>query len=174
MELNEEFLKSLKESLMALDKRISVLEHIVNDVIVGGYKEAADKLIDDENYSVFVDSYKGDFEPYEELARKFYNDEEFDLGGDLYDKIKELDHNAEGFDEKAEVVRLLDDLKAKIEETKAQAEQLVSDLTAKAEPEVTEEVKVEEEPELDEESEEFWDQPDALKKFRAKHNIKGE
>ena len=173
MELNEDFLKSLKESLMALDQRISVLEHIVNDDIIGGYKEAADKLIDDENYSIFVDEYKGDFEPYEGIAKKYYNDEEFDLGGDLYDKIKELDHSAEGFDEKAEVVKLLEELKAKIEETKAQAEQLVSDLTSKAEPEVVE-IKKEEEPELDEESEEFWDQPDALKKFRAKHNIKGE
>lgn len=182
MEVNEEFLRQLKETLMALDKRQTVIEHLVNDVIINGYKDAAEKLTDDENYSVFVDTYKPEFEPYEEFARTLHADEEdYDLGSSLYDSVKALDHNAEGFDEKAEVMRLLDELKSQIEETKTKAEQLVSDLSAKeeepkSEVEVKEEIKEDgdKEDEIDDESEEFWSQPDALKKFRERHNIRGD
>lgn len=168
--MDKEFLAALKESLMALDKRIGVLEHIVNDDILGGLKNAADTYLDDENYSIFVDNYGSDFEPFVEQAKFLHPDEEdFDLGEELYDKIKGLDHNAEGFDEKAEVVRLLDELKAQIEETKAKAEQLVSDLSDKKEGVIEKEEDNAEEEE-DMESEEFWSQPDALEKFRAKRN----
>ena len=169
--MDREFLVALKESLIALDKRISCLEHLVNDVIIGGLQDAADTYLDDENYSVFVDTYKPDFEPFQEQSKFLHPDDpEYDLGGDLYDKIKALDHSAEGFDEKAEVLRLLDELKSQIEETKSKAEQLVNDLSDKKEEVVEETVTSEKEPEEDFESEEFWSQPDALEKFRAKRN----
>ena len=170
--MDREFLVALKESLIALDKRISCLEHLVNDVIIGGLQDAADTYLDDENYSVFVDTYKPDFEPFQEQSKFLHPDDpEYDLGGDLYDKIKALDHSAEGFDEKAEVLRLLDELKSQIEETKSKAEQLVNDLSDKKE-EVIEKSEDAPEEEEDFESEEFWSQPDALEKFRAKRNNK--
>ena len=169
--MDKEFLISLKESLVAFDKRISCLEHLVNDVIIGGLQDAADTYLDDENYSVFVDTYKPDFEPFVEQAKFLHSDDpEYDLGGDLYDKIKSLDHSAEGFDEKSEVLRLLGELKSQIEETRSKAEQLVNNLSDKKEEVVESEESEKPEEEEDFESEEFWSQPDALEKFRAKRN----
>lgn len=181
--MDKEFLIALKKTLQELDERISViekleagkrlgcLEHLVNDDILGGLKGAADQYLDDENYSIFVDTYKPDFEPFIDQAKFLHSDDpEFDLGGDLYDKIKELDHNAEGFDEKQEVARLLDELKSQIEETRIKAEQLAQDLSDKKEEVIEESEDAPEVEEEDFESEEFWSQPDALDKFRAKRN----
>jgi hypothetical protein len=114
----EEFKSHLKESLEAIDQRISALEHLVNDVIIGGLKDAADEFADDEAYSVFVDTY-GDKYKDLEPSMKILNGDGYDMGSDLYERVKSK-RDTEGFDELTEVESILNELSSKISAIKAE------------------------------------------------------
>lgn len=116
----EEFKSHLKESLEAIDQRISALEHLVNDVIIGGLKDAADEFADDEAYSVFVDTY-GDKYKDLEPSMKILNGEDYDMGSDLYERVKSK-RDTEGFDELTEVESILNELSSKISALKSEQE----------------------------------------------------
>lgn len=112
MEISQEFLTKLKESLQLIDSRLSAVEHIVNDVIIGGLQSAADEYADDEAYSVFVDTYGEGFKELVEPSKVLYGDE-YDLSSDLYETIKATEKGAD-FDEKAEVEKLVSILRDKV------------------------------------------------------------
>lgn len=114
----EEFKMHLKESLEAMDQRISALEHLVNDVIIGGLKDAADEFADDEAYSIFVDNY-GDKYKDLEPSMKILNGDDYDIGSDLYERVKSK-RDTEGFDELAEVESIINELQSKISAIKAE------------------------------------------------------
>lgn len=114
--MDEEFKLKLRESLEALDKRISAVEHLVNDVIIGGLKDAADSYADDEAYSVFVDTYKPEYEGFSDAGKALYG-EDYDFGSDLYERVKGF-RDTEGFDEAAKVRELLDEFKSIIDRVK--------------------------------------------------------
>lgn len=114
----EEFKLHLKESLEAIDQRLSALEHLVNDVIIGGLKDAADEFADDEAYSVFVDTY-GDKYKDLEPSMKILNGDDYDMGSDLYERIKSK-RDTEGFDELTEVENIINELQSKISAIKAE------------------------------------------------------
>lgn len=115
--MDKEFLLKLKETLQLIDSRLSAVEHIVNDVIIGGLQKAADEYADDEAYSVFVDTYGNTFEDLVEPSRILYG-EDYDLSSDLYETMKGVDRTAEGFDEAAEVQKLIQSLRDKVEALK--------------------------------------------------------
>lgn len=111
----------LRGSLETFDKRLSALEHLVNDVIIDGLKNAADSYADDEAYSAFVDTYKPDFESLEAPLKVVYG-EDYDIGSDLYEQMKGVDRTVEGFDEKATVLEKIKELQDKLEQLKASME----------------------------------------------------
>lgn len=113
MEVSQEFLTKLKESLKLIDSRLSAVEHIVNDVIIGGLQSAADEYADDEAYSIFVDTYGNGFKDLVEPSKVLYGDE-YDLSSDLYETIKGIE-KGDDFDEKAEVDKLVSVLRNKVE-----------------------------------------------------------
>lgn len=115
--MDEEFKQKLRESLEAIDQRISAVEHLVNDVIIGGLKDAADEYADDEAYSVFVDTYGDNWKEFEP-SMKVLRGEDYDMGSDLYEKVK-AKRDTEGFDEANEVMSLLDEVKSKLEALKS-------------------------------------------------------
>ena len=128
--MDEEFKIKLRESLEAIDQRIAAVEHLVNDVIIGGLKDAADEYADDEAYSVFVDTY-GDSYKDLEPSLKVLRGDDYDMGSDLYETIKSK-RDTEGFDEANEVTALLDEVRAKLEALKgieAKAEDKVEEKT---------------------------------------------
>lgn len=113
--MNKEFLMKLKSTLEILDKRMTTLEHIVNDTIIDGMREAAEEYDDNEKYSMFVDTYKGDYEPYCESAKVLFGDD-YDLSDALYETLKsEEGYGSEGFDEKSKVLGYLAEIQAKID-----------------------------------------------------------
>lgn len=111
--MSNEFLVKLKETLQLLDSRISALEHIVNDVIITGLQNAADEYADDEAYSLFCDTYGEGYKDLIEPSKVMYGND-YDLSSDLYETIKATD-KPEGFDEKAEVERLIQILRDKVD-----------------------------------------------------------
>lgn len=156
--MDEEFKQKLRESLEAIDTRISALEHLVNDVIIGGLKDAADEYADDEAYSSFVDTYGDSYKELEPYG-KILNGDDFDMGSYLYETVKSK-RDTEGFDELSEVTKLLDELKATIDAIKAEK--------GEEKPEVEEEKLVEEEkPEEKPNDEEEFDEQELRKIYRG-------
>ena len=144
MEMNEEFAKKLRASLEALDTRISALEHLVNDTIIGGLKQAAEEYDDDAKFSDFVDTYKDKYEQYQEPAAILFG-EDYDLPSDLYDKLKGTEgYGTEGFDEAANVDAMLAEIQNKIDELQALKDK-VEEKVEEEKPETEEKVEVEEE-----------------------------
>ena len=100
--------------LRQFEDRINALEHSVNDTLISGLKEAANKYIDDENYGVFGEKYGA---AIDEVARDLaiINGEDFDARRSLYDKIKGMDgYGTDDFDEEAVVKATIDELKNKL------------------------------------------------------------
>ena len=156
--MDEEFKLKLRESLEAMDKRISAVEHIVNDVIIGGLKDAADSYADDEAYSVFVDTYKPEYEGFSDAGKALYGDD-YDISSDLYERVKGF-RDTEGFDEASKVRELLDEFKGMLDKIRAASEPKTEDATE--DKTVEEEVKVEEEPKSEEDKS---DDDSSIKEF---------
>lgn len=132
------FMEKLKATLdaiitqnKALESRLAAIEHSVNDVIIGGLVDAANEYEDNENFSIFSDTYGAQLTPYAEHCKI--------LNGEDYDIIEEMYEGSKG---KEDVAAYVAEEIAKIE-AKLNA---LKGLTT--EPEV--EVVVEEEPSTDE------------------------
>lgn len=113
--MDKTFLVNLRKTLEILDKRLGAVEHLVNNVIIDGMKQAAEEYDDNEKYSIFVDNYKSDYEPYCESAKVLFGDD-YDLSDAIYESLKEEEgYGTEGFDEKAKVLSYLSEIQAKID-----------------------------------------------------------
>ena len=109
--LDEEKLYTL---LKQFEARLNALEDSVNNTLIGGLKEAANKYIDDENYGIFGEKYGAAIdEVAPDLA--IINGEDFDARRSLYDKIKGMDgYGSDDFDEEAVVKATIEELKNKL------------------------------------------------------------
>lgn len=92
--MDRTFLTKLKATLDALiaenknlKSQIAALNHSVNDVIIGGLKDAANEYEDNENYSIFCDTYGEKYSPLVEASKVLYGDE-YDISSDLYEMSK--------------------------------------------------------------------------------------
>ena len=125
--MDEEFKLKLKDTLVALETRLTALEHSVNDVIISGLQEAADSYADEENFSRFSDTYGSEIGKYAD-SMKVLCGEDFDLCKELYNALKEAEgYGTDGFDEKGLMEGKLKDIADKLSKLKT--------------PEVKEEVK---------------------------------
>lgn len=132
------FMEKLKATLdaiikqnEALESRLAAIEHSVNDVIIGGLVDAANEYEDNENFSIFTDTYGAQLTPYAEHC-KVLNGEDYDIIEEMYAGSKDKEDVA------AYVAEEIAKIEAKLNALKG--------LTA--EPEV--EVVVAEEPSTDE------------------------
>lgn len=132
------FMEKLKATLdaiitqnKALESRLAAIEHSVNDVIIGGLVDAANEYEDNENFSIFSDTYGAQLTPYAEHC-KILNGEDYDIIEEMYEGSKDKEDVA------AYVAEEIAKIEAKLNALKG--------LTA--EPEV--EVVVEEKPSTDE------------------------
>jgi hypothetical protein len=97
-----------------LEERVAALEHLVNDVIIGGLKKANDEYIDEERYGKFQEDYGTLLEPYVKPMKAICG-EDYDLSRDLYDFAKTQDgYGTEGFDEKSIIDNAIESIKAKM------------------------------------------------------------
>ena len=146
--MDEEFKLKLKDTLVALETRLTALEHSVNDVIINGLQEAANSYADEENYNRFSSEYGESIGKYAD-SMKVLCGEDFDLCKELYNALKEAEgYGTDGFDEKGLMEGKLKDIEDKLSKLKTPAEQ-------EAKEEVKEEVKEDKEDgEDDEPSEE--------------------
>ena len=84
------FMEKLKATLdaiitqnKALESRLAAIEHSVNDVIIGGLVDAANEYEDNENFSIFSDTYGAQLTPYAEHC-KILNGEDYDIIEEMY------------------------------------------------------------------------------------------
>ena len=132
-----------------IEERLAVLEHLVNDVIIGGLKKANDEYIDEDNYKKFTTSYGEMLAPYVEPMKAICGDE-YDLPRDLYDFAKKQDgYGTEEFDEKSIIENAIESIKSKIAAIKGVPEENV-DVKVEADVDTNKEEK-----EADEEGEEM-------------------
>lgn len=116
--MDQEFKLKLKDTLVALESRLSALEHSVNNVILQGLRDAADEYADEENYNAFTANYGDSIGKYSDSMKVLCGDD-FDLCKELYSALKEAEgYGTEGFDEKALVDSKLKDIEAKLSKLK--------------------------------------------------------
>lgn len=121
--MDQEFKLKLKDTLVALESRLSALEHSVNNVILQGLRDAADEYADEENYNAFTATYGDSIGKYSDSMKVLCGDD-FDLCKELYSALKEAEgYGTEGFDEKALVDGKLKDIEAKLSKLKAPVEE---------------------------------------------------
>ena len=131
--MDEEFKLKLKDTLVALETRLTALEHSVNDVIINGLQEAANSYADEENYNRFSSEYGESIGKYAD-SMKVLCGEDFDLCKELYNALKEAEgYGTDGFDEKGLMEGKLKDIADKLSKLKEPVEE--------AKEEVKEEVK---------------------------------
>lgn len=89
------FMEKLKATLDAiitqnktLESRLAAIEHSVNDVIIGGLVDAANEYEDNENFSIFSDTYGAQLTPYAEHC-KILNGEDYDIIEEMYEGSKD-------------------------------------------------------------------------------------
>lgn len=104
----------LKDILTALNDRVSVLEHSVNDTLIAGLKKASDDYKDSEDYKAFSDKYGksiADVEPF----LKCINGDDYDCVRNMFNAIKTVDgYGKEGFDSDSLMSAKLEELKEKM------------------------------------------------------------
>lgn len=103
------------EDLEELKSRVAVLEHLVNDVLIGGLKKANDEYIDEDHYNKFKADYDEMLAPYLEPMRAVTGDNEYDLSRDLYEFSKKQEgYGTEDYDEKAVIENAINNIKDRI------------------------------------------------------------
>ena len=123
-----EFKNKLKEALEGFDKRIRMLEHSVNDVIIGSLESAANEYADNEAYDKFKVSYGADIEPLVGGYKAMFGDD-YDLERNLYDDLKGTEgYGSEGFDEAGIMKARIDDLKARLDAVRAQEAEIKDEI----------------------------------------------
>lgn len=131
----EDFKLQLKAALEDLDKRIRMLEHLTNDVIIGSLESAANEYADNEAFEGFKNNYgeklSGLVGPYKKLFG-----EDYDLERSLYDDLKGTEgYGTDDFDEAACMEARIADLQSRIDALKEDVKE------AKAEDEKNDEVE---------------------------------
>jgi len=112
--MDKEFLMKLKASLETLDTRIAAVEHLVNDVIIGGLESAANEYADEEHFNAFTESYGPMIAEISEPMKVLCGDD-FDCVKELYQNLKEAEgYGTDGFDEKAVIEAKINELKDKL------------------------------------------------------------
>ena len=150
--MNQEFLDKLRGTLEDFDKRLRMLEHTCNDVIIGSLESAANEYADNEAYDKFKGAYGADIEPLVGGYKALFG-EDYDLERNLYDDLKGTEgYGSEGFDEAGVMKARIDDLKARLDAVRAQEAEIKEEIK---EAEDKEPAKVEEntKPEDEEEKE---------------------
>lgn len=116
--MDEEFKLKLKDTLVALETRLTALEHSVNDVIINGLQEAANSYADEENYNRFSSEYGESIGKYADSMKVLCGDD-FDLCKELYNALKEAEgYGTDGFDEKGLMEGKLKDIEDKLSKLK--------------------------------------------------------
>lgn len=158
-----EFRNKLKATLEDFDKRLRMLEHTCNDVIIGSLESAANEYADAEAFDNFKGAYGADIEPLVGGYKALFG-EDYDLERSLYDDLKGTEgYGSEGFDEAGVMKSRIEDLKARLDAVRAQEKEIKEEIKeAEKEPsEVEENTK----PESEEEEEISEEQlADELKK----------
>ena len=112
---NIEFREALKSALEDLDKRIRMLEHSVNDVIIGSLESAATEYKDAEDYDNFKNAYGSEIEGLVDPYKKLFG-EDYDLERSLFDDLRATEgYGSEGFDEAGCMKARIEDLKARLD-----------------------------------------------------------
>lgn len=112
--MDKDFLMKLKASLETLDTRLAAVEHLVNDVIIGGLESAANEYADEEHFNAFTESYGPMIAEISEPMRVLCGND-FDCVKELYQNLKEAEgYGTEGFDEKAVIEAKINELKDKL------------------------------------------------------------
>ncbi len=147
----EEFKAQLKATLEDMDKRMRMLEHLVNDVIIGSLESAANEYADNEAFDNFKGAYgeklAGLVEPYKKLFG-----EDYDLERSLYDDLKATEgYGEEGFDEAGCMEARIADLQARIDALKEDVKEVAEEANTEAETEDKEEKDEEEVEEISDE-----------------------
>lgn len=100
--------------LDSFDKRLSALEHSVNETLIGGLKNAAAEYQDEQDYARFSETYGPDLADLVEPSRILFGDD-YDISKELWEQLKGSEgYGTEAFDEAAVIKQAVDDLKNKI------------------------------------------------------------
>lgn len=157
--MDEEFKLKLKDTLVALETRLTALEHSVNDVIINGLQEAANSYADEENYNRFSSEYGESIGKYADSMKVLCGDD-FDLCKELYNALKEAEgYGTDGFDEKGLMEGKLKDIEDKLSKLK----------TPEVKEEVKEEAKGDDVDEDDEDEDEDEPSEEEIKKIYDKY-----
>lgn len=123
-----EFRNKLKATLEDFDKRLRMLEHTCNDVIIGSLESAANEYADNEAYDKFKGAYGADIEPLVGGYKALFG-EDYDLERNLYDDLKGTEgYGSEGFDESGVMKARIDDLKARLDAVRAQEAEIKEEI----------------------------------------------
>lgn len=132
--MDMEFRTMLKSTLEDFDKRLRMLEHSVNDVIIGSLESAATEYKDAEDYDNFKTAYGADIEGLVGPYKKMFG-EDYDLERSLFDDLRATEgYGTEGFDEAGCMKARIEDLKARIDAIREEVKEVAEDAGKKDEP----------------------------------------
>lgn len=90
---------SIVSLIEQLSERISTLETLVNDTIIGGWKKAEEEYRDNEAFELFSNKYGSTLEGLKPDFAVLYGDD-FDLPREMYNQLKQAEgYGTDGFDE---------------------------------------------------------------------------
>lgn len=127
-----EFRHKLREALETIDKRIAMLEHSVNEVIIGSLEAAANEYADEESFNAFSGNYADRLGPLCDPYKKLFG-EDYDLVRSLYDDLKGTEgYGSEGFDEAGVMDARIRDLEERLKAVRAEKAEEPKDEEPKA------------------------------------------
>lgn len=128
--MNNEFLDKLRGTLEDFDKRLRMLEHTCNDVIIGSLESAANEYADNEAFDKFKGAYGAEIEPMVGPYKALFG-EDYDLERSLYDDLKGTEgYGSEGFDEAGVMKSRIEDLKARLDAVRAEEKEIKEEIKA--------------------------------------------
>lgn len=126
--MDREFLEKLRGTLEDFDKRLRMLEHTCNDVIIGSLESAANEYADNEAYDKFKGAYGAEIEPIVGPYKALFGDD-YDLERSLYDDLKGTEgYGTEGFDEAGVMKSRIEDLKARLDAVRAEEKEIKEEI----------------------------------------------
>lgn len=149
-----EFKDKLKATLEDFDKRLRMLEHTCNDVIIGSLESAANEYADNEAFDKFKGAYGAEIEPMVGPYKALFG-EDYDLERSLYDDLKGTEgYGSEDFDEVGVMKSRIEDLKARLDAVRAEEKEIKEEIKEEKDAETVDNTKdddSEEEKEIPEE-----------------------
>ena len=126
--LDIDFRNKLKATLEDFDKRLRMLEHTCNDVIIGSLESAANEYADNEAFDNFKTSYGAEIEPMVGPYKMLFGDD-YDLERSLYDDLKSTEgYGSDGFDEAGVMKSRIEDLKARLDAVRAEEKEIKEEI----------------------------------------------